>query len=285
MVVDLVRVMGRDSQDFLNRILTCAVKSLGESGAEQGRWMPGCLLGGDGRIRHEVVVVKQGEEDFLVVGLSPVGLHETGAVGLYESLDMYLFTESVELKALGAGQLSYGGAVGAGLGVGDWRRVGGDGGECLQLRGDMGVSGDGLVLIWGGETSGEEGATWPVRLPLFGRDYGRGNLPLESGLKAAVSFTKGCFPGQEIMARIENLGHPAKLLVGWKGSAAVGDRLMGQKGDGTEVEVGVVTSSDGSGGLAMVKWDWREAGTVLDRGAAEPGQITILGPVEKYFGA
>ena len=52
-------------------------------------------------------------------------------------------------------------------------------------------------------------------IPIFNRDMNNENIPLESGLKErAISYTKGCYPGQEIIARITNLGHPRQMLVG-----------------------------------------------------------------------
>lgn len=51
--------------------------------------------------------------------------------------------------------------------------------------------------------------------PFFLIDFGPDSLPHESGvLREAVSFTKGCYLGQEIVARMEHLGHPSKTLVG-----------------------------------------------------------------------
>lgn len=53
--------------------------------------------------------------------------------------------------------------------------------------------------------------------PIFHIDFGPDSLPHETGLlHDAVSFTKGCYLGQEIVARMQNLGHPKKVLVGLK---------------------------------------------------------------------
>ncbi|MCX5660066.1 MAG: hypothetical protein NTW19_10135 [Planctomycetota bacterium] len=53
--------------------------------------------------------------------------------------------------------------------------------------------------------------------PLFHVDFGPDSLPHETGLiHETVSFTKGCYLGQEVVARMQNLGHPKKLLVGLK---------------------------------------------------------------------
>ncbi len=51
--------------------------------------------------------------------------------------------------------------------------------------------------------------------PLFGRDLTDKNLPQELARDAqAISFVKGCYLGQETVARIDALGHVNKLLVG-----------------------------------------------------------------------
>lgn len=51
--------------------------------------------------------------------------------------------------------------------------------------------------------------------PIFHIDFGQDSLPAETGvLDEAVSFTKGCYLGQEIVARMKSLGHPKRVLVG-----------------------------------------------------------------------
>ncbi len=50
--------------------------------------------------------------------------------------------------------------------------------------------------------------------PEFGRELGDEYIPLEAGLWADVSFTKGCYTGQEIIARMESRHKLAKQLAG-----------------------------------------------------------------------
>ena len=50
--------------------------------------------------------------------------------------------------------------------------------------------------------------------PEFGRELGGEYIPLEAGLWADVSFTKGCYTGQEIIARMESRHKLAKQLAG-----------------------------------------------------------------------
>ena len=48
----------------------------------------------------------------------------------------------------------------------------------------------------------------------FGIDMDESNVVPETNLDDAVSFTKGCYVGQEIIVRIKHRGHPAKKLTG-----------------------------------------------------------------------
>ena len=57
--------------------------------------------------------------------------------------------------------------------------------------------------------------------PEFGRELGDEYIPLEAGLWPDVSFTKGCYTGQEIIARLESHQRLAKHLVGLRFEAEV----------------------------------------------------------------
>src|SRR5437764_9919773 len=59
-----------------------------------------------------------------------------------------------------------------------------------------------------------ESARLEAGFPLFGLDITDDNLPQEVARDAkAISFTKGCYLGQETVARIDALGHVNRLLV------------------------------------------------------------------------
>jgi aminomethyltransferase len=51
-------------------------------------------------------------------------------------------------------------------------------------------------------------------LPEYGHEMGEAYIPLEVGLWDDISFSKGCYIGQEIIARMESRGKLAKTLVG-----------------------------------------------------------------------
>ena len=48
--------------------------------------------------------------------------------------------------------------------------------------------------------------------PLWGVDYDDANLPQETGIEGAVDYEKGCYLGQEIVARIHYRGQPARRM-------------------------------------------------------------------------
>jgi folate-binding protein YgfZ len=82
-------------------------------------------------------------------------------------------------------------------------------------------------------------------IPRFGVDMDENNLPPEAGLDSrAISYTKGCYIGQEVIARIRTYGQVAKALRGLrlpdglKNLPTKGDKLfLGEK------EVGYITSA------------------------------------------
>jgi tRNA-modifying protein YgfZ len=78
--------------------------------------------------------------------------------------------------------------------------------------------------------------------PLFGVDMTDDTIPLEAGIdQRAISFTKGCFVGQEVVIRVLHRGggRVVKKLVGLKlsGEAGVGAKILSG-----EREIGVLTS-------------------------------------------
>jgi folate-binding protein YgfZ len=82
-----------------------------------------------------------------------------------------------------------------------------------------GVSAATSALVEAGATPCDVAAAEMARIeagiPLFGRDITDDNLPQEIGRDArAISFTKGCYLGQETIARIDALGHVNRVLVG-----------------------------------------------------------------------
>ena len=61
--------------------------------------------------------------------------------------------------------------------------------------------------------------SWNIRrtengLPWFGYDFSGDNFPNETRLEETVSYSKGCFLGQETLARLKYRGHVNRVLVG-----------------------------------------------------------------------
>ncbi len=121
--------------------------------------------------------------------------------------------------------------------------------------------------------------------PRWGADLDETTLPPEAGLEArAISYTKGCYTGQEVIARIRTYGHVNRRLVGLRleGAApsrpARGDRLyrLGR-------EVGHLTSVTWSPALhavialGYVRRECQAPGTELTvRGAAGDGCARVV---------
>src|SRR6266849_1955542 len=104
-------------------------------------------------------------------------------------------------------------------------------------------------------------------VPRYGVDMDDTNIVTETNLDDAVSYTKGCYIGQEIIARIKYSGHVAKKLSGLilEGEVSLenGAKILSQE----EKEIGRVTSSTLSPYLARtvalgyVKYDYLAPGT------------------------
>ena len=112
-------------------------------------------------------------------------------------------------------------------------------------------------------------------LPLYGIDMDESTVVLETGLDEAVSFNKGCYIGQEIIARIHFRGHVAKKLAGVifedaDAAAGAGDELKSAEGKNAG-KITSVTYSPQFGkriALAYVRWDYLAEGTELRAGEA-----------------
>ena len=101
----------------------------------------------------------------------------------------------------------------------------------------------------------------------YGRDMDETNVVTETNLDEAVSFTKGCYLGQEIIIRIKHRGHVAKKLTGWKceTSREIESGAVIKSTEGKEI--GRVTSATFSPklettvGLGYVRYEYLVGGT------------------------
>src|SRR5262249_22734173 len=125
-------------------------------------------------------------------------------------------------------------------------------------------------------------------IPEFGVDIDETNLPQEVGrVDQTVSFTKGCYIGQETIARIRTYGHVNRSLVGLRlegeGMESPGVKLF-REGK----EVGHITScvysprSASAIALGYVRRGNQEPETVLE--VAEPGgRKAVVAPLPFHF--
>lgn len=75
--------------------------------------------------------------------------------------------------------------------------------------------------------------------PRFGHEISQDYIPLEANLWSDVSFNKGCYTGQEIIARMESRGRLAKKLVRLKVSEPIG---VGSELISDGKKAGIITS-------------------------------------------
>jgi folate-binding protein YgfZ len=133
----------------------------------------------------------------------------------------------------------------------------------------------GAALIAAGATSVGEAAAEALRVeqgvPRYGIDLDETVIPQEAGLnERAVSFTKGCYVGQETVARLHYRGKPNRILRGLLLSepAATGDEVhLGERLAG---RLGSVALSPALGPIALA----------LLRREADPGASVTIGARE-----
>jgi folate-binding protein YgfZ len=108
--------------------------------------------------------------------------------------------------------------------------------------------------------------------PRWGADMDGSLLPMEAGLEPiAVSYSKGCYIGQEVIQRVKTYSEPPKMLVQLETSeAAPGDKVAA----GGE-EIGSVTSATPALALAVVRKEFKAPGTEVAV-AGKPARVRAL---------
>jgi folate-binding protein YgfZ len=109
---------------------------------------------------------------------------------------------------------------------------------------------------------------WRIRrgIPRFGVDFGEDWLPSEAGMDDLVDATKGCFLGQESVARIRNLGHPPRLVVALQSPQRIYPMAeILANGERVGRITSVATLDDGETAcIGWVRWGAREAELATD---------------------
>jgi folate-binding protein YgfZ len=112
-------------------------------------------------------------------------------------------------------------------------------------------------------------------MPWYGVDFSEENLPQEVGRDAkAISFTKGCYLGQETVARIDALGHVNQLLVGVRFSGRdvpeVGTELVREgRPVGSVTSIAFSPKLGAPIALAMIRREANAVGTRLESAIGE----------------
>ncbi len=296
-----LRFNGTDALDLLNRLSTNNLDDLAV-----GQGMHTVLTSNKGRILDVPLVLRLA--DHLLVLTSPENRRKVA-----EHIDLFTFSEDVAVEDMteDSVMLSLVGpkaseVLSAVVGqqvvdfvVGDSTDVAISGEEALVIRSDfVGILAYDLVVsasraskVWGALL--ESGAGLGIRpvgaqplevvrveqgMPAYGKDMSEANNPLEAGLIEYISFDKGCYVGQEVVARLNTYDKVQKRLVGLtfdgEHEPAAGTKLFDN-----EKQVGTITSFVRSSrlkkglGLGYVRKAFAEPGVRLDVGSTNGPQV------------
>ena len=292
----VLRVTGADRVRFLNGMFTNDVARLAP-----GQGVHAAMLTVKGKLLGDALILA--DDDFLLVDIVPAARDK-----VRDNLDRHLIVDEVVLEDEPAGLLAVHGedaaaALAAALGVapaalpeapyqhsvlGGLRVVRADelGLPGYRVHGDTAALSARLLTAGGRWLAADEEEQLRVLAgqARYGVDMGEDHLPMEAGLDDAVSLTKGCYMGQEVIARLTARGHINRKLVTLRleGEAAgePGSRIAGPGRD----EAGVVTSAArapdrGVVALGYVHRSLWEPGTALVvHEAAGPRGAVVLAP-------
>ena len=236
------QVSGSEAVQFLNGLITNDMKTLPEN-----RWMPAAFPNVQGRLIASVRVVRKPDVStgkkptpFFLIDTEPITreavlktIERFTLAGDFHVVDLTSKTALLSLQGNRAADV-IGSVLGErasaipayGAAQIEWQQQ-----NLTVLRAthtaedgfDIVVSADQASPLWGALVNagampvGQE-ALDRLRIeagvPRYGIDMDETNVVTETGLDEAVSYTKGCYIGQEIIARIKYRGHVAKKLVG-----------------------------------------------------------------------
>ncbi len=252
-----VSVTGSDAVRWLNDLVTNRVDDIGESLVRRT-----LFLDRTGRIRADVLVAPFLHGGGLCLLQDPVQPRP-----IDELLDPYVLSSDVALKDL-TGRL---GMVAF--------ANGGEAGTLLRFDRALGEPGDagrrGEVRRFR-QGTGEVEATMQdlevarirAGLPRFWVDVAEDTLPAEAGWDWMIDQAKGCFLGQESVAKIRNLGHPPRPVLAFDAEGEVLPLALIVAGG---EEVGRITSvapADGGGTacIGRIRWEARDAALTTAQG-------------------
>ena len=275
----LLVVSGPDAADYLQGQLTNDIEAL-----EPGDAADAALLDRKGHMQAEIRVLRPGSEPDLLLDLEPAGLEAAR-----RHLQMYKIGREVEvsdeserhslISLIGPRAVEIAGT--AVLSESDCETTKIGGAQCVAVGSTEGID---LILsaanaepvrealLAAGVVEVSPAAAEIVRIeagrPRFGAEMGTETMPAEAGIvERTVSFTKGCYIGQETVARLHYKGKPNRHLRGLRLSAAAQPGavlLLGEK------EVGRLGSAAISPALGPI-------GLAILRREAEPGAELSVG--------
>ncbi|TDE28159.1 folate-binding protein [Nonomuraea mesophila] len=178
---EVIRVAGADRLKWLNDLTSQKLDTL-----PPGEWTQTLDLDLQGRVQHHMTLVDDGESVLAHV--------EPGtAQSLVDYLDRMRFMLRVEVSR-----------------VDDLAVLSTAGEDHLVPRAELGEHlGRPLAGLWAYEALRIEAGR-----PRLGFETDHKTIPHEVGwVGSAVHLTKGCYRGQETVARVHNLGHPPRRLV------------------------------------------------------------------------
>jgi folate-binding protein YgfZ len=274
----VIAVTGPDAAEYLQAQLTNDVESLGV-----GEGQYAALLDRKGHMQSDMRVLRAGEEEILVetegVARDAVTRHLTMYSVGRDVAVADLSAERAVLSLIGPRSVEIAGCAALPLNFCETTGVGGI--ECLAVGTGEGIdliaaAGDRErlreALLEAGAVEVSSAAAENLRIesgmPRFGAEMGNETMPAEAGIvETAVSFTKGCYIGQETVARLHYKGRPNRHLRGLRlsGQAEPGATLrLGEK------EVGRLGSAGVSPALGPI-------GLAILRREAEPGAELVVG--------
>ena len=277
----VLRASGPDAATFLQGQFTNDLSKIDPGRAVYGLW-----LDRKGHVIADSHVVRAADgSGFWVASVS------SPAPDVARRLGDYIVADDVVIEDATAG---WRGLSLIGAGAGAWLAAEPRAGLCFPGRRDLGESwewihaaGDSQSVdrtVSGARRVGHddvERMRIASGIPSIPADIGPSDLPNEGGLESqAISYSKGCYLGQEVMARLKSMGRVRRTLVRVRGRGAppaVPAALW--RGDRREGELRSAVSDKGGGGyagLALVSVASMRGGGPLSLAAGEPPSVEIV---------
>jgi tRNA-modifying protein YgfZ len=205
---DLLLVRGPERRTWLDGLLTCGVTSVAPGSAGYG-----LLLTKQGKIVTDVFLVESGLA--LYLGVAP-----GHGASVKQLLERYLVMEDAELDSAPSelGFVAGSGPLPDGIEAGGTVRLNG-----LELH--VAVT----SAAAGGDTRELTALLASHGIGMFGVDFGERDNPHEASLdRVAVSWTKGCYLGQEVVCMQDMRGKVKRRLVALEGGVELLDVTGGE---------------------------------------------------------